>query len=152
MQVKSIPFVLTLLWLVLFVPFGANSINYEENPLTKAIQLFDKGKYVEAEELFKKLIDEHPDDFMINYFYGACRTNNGHYSDKDLKYLEIASKEVNPLDIDYYFGIQNHAKENWEVAIQHYETYKKMASAEEQQKLLLDQKIELCQNHINPFT
>lgn len=151
MNLKSIQSVLILLWFVLFVPFGAISNIPQQNQLTKAIQLFDKGNYVEAEVLFKTLIDERPDDFMINYFYGACRTNNGHYSDKTLSYLKKASLEVNPLDIDYYMGVQNHAKENWEKALEHYEIFRKTASEEEQKKVKLDEKTEQCRKHINPF-
>jgi hypothetical protein len=152
MQFKFSTSVLTLLWFVLFVPFGAISKNVQENPLTKAIQLFDRGKYAEAELLFKDLLEERPYDFMVNYFYGACRTNNGHYSDKSLSYLVKASREVNPLDIDYYIGVQNHAKENWDKAIEHYETFRKTASAEDIKKLKLDEKTEQCRNHINPFS
>ncbi|MDO8951712.1 MAG: tetratricopeptide repeat protein [Draconibacterium sp.] len=127
----------------------ANS--FQENPLTKAILLFDKGKYDEAEPLFKQLLDERPDDFMVNYFYGACRTENGHYTDMDLNYLEKASKEVTPLNIDYYFGIQYHAKNQWEKALAFYKLYQIVASANDQEKVNLGLKMEQCSNKINPF-
>ena len=59
---------LTILWIILFVPLWANSQNIQQNKLTKAILLFDKENYAEAEPIFKLFIDERPDDFMINYF------------------------------------------------------------------------------------
>ncbi len=123
----------------------------QENPLTKAIQLFDKRKFTEAETAFKKLIDERPEDFMINYFYGASRTENGFYSDADLGYLEKASKEVYPIDIDYYFGVQYHAKNLFNKALIHYKNFRKVASDEEQIRVELAVKMELCEQRKNPF-
>jgi hypothetical protein len=152
MHYKSLISLLTILVFLLFVPNLTHANKFQENPLTKAILLFDKGKYDEAEPLFKKLLDDQPGDFMVNYFYGACRTENGHYSDKDLSYLEKASKEVTPLNIDYYFGIQYHAKNQWEKALEFYKLYQNVASTNEQEKVNLRLKMEQCSNKINPFT
>ena len=151
MQLKSTILFLTILFHLLFVPLRSESKTYQENPLTKAIQLFDKEKYTEAEPLFKKLLDQRPDDFMVNYFYGACRTENGHYTEQDLNYLIKASKEVTPLNIDYYFGVQYHAKNRWDKALVYYKLYKEIASSNEQEKANLSQKMDQCANHINPF-
>ena len=142
-----------LLFLVnfLFLPIASQAQSGQENPLTRAIQLFDKRKYTEAETAFKKLIDEKPADFMINYFYGACRTENGHYSDADLDYLEKAANEVYPIDIDYYFGVQYHAKNLFSKALTHYQNYGKVATADEQNRVELATKIDLCEKRINPF-
>ncbi len=151
MHHKSATIFLTIIILVLFVPKWINATPFQENPLTKAILLFDKGNFKEAEPLFRKILDERPDDFMVNYFYGACRTENGHYSDEDLSYLLKASKEVTPLDIDYYFGIQYHAKNQWEKALSYYKLYKTTASVNDQEKVNLSLKMEQCSNKINPF-
>jgi tetratricopeptide (TPR) repeat protein len=152
MHHKSTIIFLTIIILVLFVPKWTNAGPFQENPLTKAILLFDKGNFKEAEPLFKKILDERPDDFMVNYFYGACRTENGHYSDQDLSYLLKASKEVTPLDIDYYFGIQYHAKNQWEKALGHYKLFQAVTSVNDQEKVNLSLKMEQCSNKINPFT
>ena len=149
-QVSKIIF-LTILINFLFEPFGSKAFSFQENPLTKAIQLFDKEKFEEAEPLFKNILDNRPDDFMVNYFYGACRTENGHYGDQDLNYLVKASKEVNPLNIDYYLGVQYHSKNQWEKALAYYKLYKSVASANEQEKVGLEQKMDQCANHSNPF-
>jgi hypothetical protein len=142
---------LTILIYFLFVPFGSNGFSFQENPLTKAIQLFDKEKYAEAEPLFKNILDNRPDDFMVNYFYGACRTENGHYGEDDLNYLVKASKEVSPLNIDYYLAVQYHSKNQWEKALAYYKLYKSVASANEQEKVGLELKMEQCANRSNPF-
>ena len=135
----------------MFVPFGSKGWSFQENPLAKAIQLFDKDKFAEAEPLFRKILDERPDDFMVNYFFGACRTENGHYGEEDLYYLIKASKEVNPLNIDYYFAIQYHAKNQFEKALAYYKLYKVVASVNEQEKVNLTLKMEQCSSQINPF-
>ena len=151
MNQKSLVIFLTILINFLFVPFGSSGWSFQENPLTKAIQLFDKEKYVEAETLFKEILDKRPDDFMVNYFYGACRTENGHFGEDDLNYLVKASKEVNPLNIDYYLAVQYHAKNQWEKALAYYKLYNSVASANEQEKVGLAVKMEQCANHVNPF-
>lgn len=152
MQIKSTILFLTIFLQILFVPTSGYSKTFQENPLTKAIQLFDREKFLEAEPLFKQILDQRPDDFMVNYFYGACRTENGHYAEQDLNYLIKASKEVTPLNIDYYFAVQYHAKNQWEKAAIYYKLYKEIASVNEQEKVKLSEKMEQCANHINPFT
>jgi hypothetical protein len=152
MDQKSKIIFLTILIQFLFVPFGSQGFSFQENPLTKAIQLFDKEKYAEAEPLFKSILDNRPDDFMVNYFYGACRTENGHYGVEDLNYLLKASKEVNPLNIDYYLAVQYHAKNQWEKALAYYKLYQSVASANEQEKVGLALKMEQCANKVNPFS
>ena len=132
---------LTTIIILLFVPFGSNAFLNLQNELTQAIQLFDKKQYEEAEKLFGKLINEQPDDFMINYFYGACRTENGHFSDHDLAYLIKASSEVSPLDIDYYFGIQYYAKSEFEKALSNYNTFNKTADETELNREYFAEKI-----------
>ena len=151
MQPKTILPFLTIIFQLLFVPCLSNAGILRQNPLSLAIQLFDKEKYQEAEQLFKELLISRPDDFMVNYFYGACRTENGHYSDQDLAYLLKASKEVNPLNIDYYFAVQYHAKNQWEKASAYYKLYKTVSSENEQEKVGLALKMEQCANHVNPF-
>ncbi len=151
MQLISKITVVTILLNLLFFQDRVLATTNQENPLTKAIQLFDKRKFTEAETAFKKLIDERPEDFMINYFYGACRTENGFYSDADLGYLEKASKEVYPIDIDYYFGVQYHAKNLFNKALIYYNNYRKVASDEEQIRVELAVKMELCEQRRNPF-
>ena len=151
MQFISKITVVTILLNLLFFQGRVLATTDQENPLTKAIQLFDKRKFTEAETAFKKLIDERPEDFMINYFYGASRTENGFYSDADLGYLEKASKEVYPIDIDYYFGVQYHAKNLFNKALIHYKNFRKVASDEEQIRVELAVKMELCEQRKNPF-
>jgi len=151
MQPKRNLTFLTILFQLLFFSFLSGMESYQENPLTKAIQLFDKEKYTEAEPIFKDLLNDRPDDFMVNYFYGACRTENGYYGEKELNYLLNASKEVNPLNIDYYIAIQYHALNEWDRAMGFYRLFQSVTSQNDQEKVGLAEKIEQCSNRINPF-
>lgn len=142
-----------LIYLILTLAFSApRNLWSQENILTKAIQLFDKGNYAEAEPIFGALLEKNPGDFMVNYFYAACRTENGHFSQTELNCLLKAGKEVSPLDIDYYLGMQYHARENWEMALKHYNRFAKAADRELAEKVKLQEKIQQCYDNVNPFT
>lgn len=147
---KTISF-LTLLSVLVFAPFFSFAQNNEGNELTKAIQLFDKGNFDEAEKIFKKVLDEKPKDFMVNYFYGACRTQNNHFTNADLDCLILANQEVSPIDIEYYFGIQYHARSNWERALKFYNKYKASATLSETESQAISEKIQQCYDKINPY-
>ena len=142
---------LIILIIFLFTPILAVSQTDATNELTKAIQLFDKSNFAEAELLFKKVLDEKPDDFMVNYFYGACRTENNHFTNSDLECLILANQEVSPININYYFGVQYHARSNWDRALKFYNKYKSTASLSENEKQKISEKIQQCYNKINPF-
>lgn len=135
----------------MFAPFFSISQVENSNALSRAIQLFDNGNFEEAEPLFKISLDEKPNDLMVNYFYGACRTENNYFTNSDLECLIKANQEVSPVSINYYFGIQYHARSNWERALKFYNKYNSsaMLSDEDKQKILL--KIQQCYDHINPY-
>ena len=102
MDLKKTNVLLTILFSLLFssvFTYGSN----QENPLMVAIQLFDEGKYPESEPILKKLLDEKPEHLMVNYYYGACRTENGHYGTNEIK--EITSHHRNcSSSADYCAG------------------------------------------------
>jgi len=132
-------------------PILSVSQTEDGNNLSKAIQLFDKENFVEAEPLFKKILDEKPTDFMVNYFYGACRTENNHFTNSDLECLILANQEVSPININYYFGVQYHARSNWERALKFYNKYKSTASLSESENQKISKKIQQCYDKINPY-
>lgn len=126
--------------------------NEQDNTLVKAIKLFDQQQYKEAEILLKDLLDKNPDHLMVNYFYGACRTENQQYGQKEITYLLKGSTGESPLKTDYYLGIQYQAQNRWEDAIRHYKTFQNQVSENEQADLNLPKKIKQCEEHINPYT
>ena len=137
---------------LLFFNFIAIFVVGQDNFAEKAFQLFDIGKYAEAEPLFKQLLDEKPDLLMLNYYYGACRTENGFFAEKDLNYLLKSSQGETPAKIDYYFGIQYQARNSWEQALKHYNKFRLKATYTEKTELKLAEKIQQCFNYENPFS
>lgn len=142
---------LTILFVFLFVPFSTISQEIEKSTMAQAIQLFDNKNYAEAELLFKKVFEEQPEDFMVNYFYGACRTENNHFTNSDLECLLKANREVSPENIDYYLGIQYHARSNWDKALKSYNKYNSSILLPEKDKQKLLEKIQQCFDKINPY-
>jgi len=151
MNLNKTDWFLTILMVFLFAPILTTSQVTEANTMSTAIQLFDKKNYAEAESLFKKVLNEKPEDFMVNYFYGACRTENNHFTNSDLDCLIKANKEVSPININYYFGVQYHARSNWERALKFYNKFNSIASLSDNEKLSLLNKIQQCYDKINPY-
>lgn len=150
MNLKKNHALLTILFFVLFAStqvFGSR----QDNELVKAIQLFDEKKYLESEQILKKLLEANPDHLMVNYFYGACRTENGHYGNNEIIYLLNGSSGEAPLETDYYLAIQYHAKNRWDEALKHYTRYKGNINEEEQKKVHLSEKIQQCYDKVNPY-
>ncbi|MCA1761365.1 MAG: hypothetical protein LC658_16465, partial [Bacteroidales bacterium] len=80
---------ITRLTCFIFLLFSMNGRIYggrQDVSAVKAMQLFDAGNYAEAEKFFRILLEEDPGNPMLNYYYGASRTENGHFADKDLNY------------------------------------------------------------------
>lgn len=145
--------VLALITIVFVFLFANNKVfaSKQENPLTHAIRLFDDGKFNEAEVILKNLLDDKPDHLMVNYYYGACRTENGHYGTNEIIYLINGSLGESPLLTDYYIGIQYHAQNRWNEALKHYRLFEEKTDKAAAQNVALAEKIKMCQNKINPF-
>ncbi len=150
MDLKKTNVLLTILFFFLFAAIDTYG-GKQENLLVKAIQLFDEGKFLESEQILKKLLDEKPDHLMVNYYYGACRTENGHYGTNEIIYLLNGSTGEAPLKTNYYLAVQYHAKNRWNEALKHYTHYKEDINEEEQKKVQLSEKIQQCYDKINPF-
>jgi len=150
MEPRKINILLTTAFILLFAAFPL-LVEAQKNPLVEAIQHFDEGKYSEAESLLSPLIIENPENLMINYYYGACRTENGHYGANEINYLLKGSTGESPLKTDYYLGIQYQAMQQWDKALISYEKYKKTADPVESESLGLSEKIQQCKDQFSPF-
>ncbi len=118
----------------------------------KAMKLFDAGNYQEAEKIFKILLDEEPQNPMLNYYWGASRTENGHFTKNELNSLLLAGKHAVIDRLQYYLGIQYHAQNNWEQAIKYYNQFRQSVPETEQNNLNLSEKIQQCYNQQNPYS
>ncbi len=141
-----------LILIVLLAGIFPTLVSYsQENPEVKAIQLFDSGNYKEAEKLLQVLLKQNGGNPILNYYYGASRTENGHYGEKEVKHLRLAGKNITPDRLHYYLAIQHHALEDWDQALKLYNQFRLSVPEMEQKKLDLDKKIQLCYNQVNPF-
>jgi len=142
-----------LLTTTVFLLFGSKNVFAEkqENPLVTAIKMYDQANFSQAEELLKNLIEETPDNLLINYYYGACRTENGKYGEQEISALLEGNSAALPLKSAYYLAVQYHAQNQWDEALQYYTNFRTNSSAAEQDELNLAEKIQQCENHINPF-
>ncbi|WP_319478875.1 SPOR domain-containing protein [uncultured Draconibacterium sp.] len=145
--------VLALLTIFSIFLFSSNNVfgGKQENPLSQAIRLYDEGKFGDAEVILKKMLDEKPDHLMVNYYYGACRTENGHYGTNEIIYLLNGSLGESPLKTDYYLAIQYHAKNRWDDALKYYTLFKNKTDETTAQEVGLAEKMQLCTEKINPF-
>ncbi|MBW6533579.1 MAG: hypothetical protein K0B11_01090 [Mariniphaga sp.] len=146
-NITRITFFVFLLFLVNGRIYGGQ----QDVSVVKAMQQFDAGNYAKAENFFRILIKEDPGNPMLNYYYGASRTENGHFGDEDLNYLQQAGKNVTPDRLHYYLGMQYHARNNWEQALKFYNQFRLSVPENEQQELKLAEKIQQCFNRENPF-
>jgi len=144
-------FQLTFFFILLF---AGNLVFAGKQDITavKAMQLFDKGEFEAAETAFGQLLEKNPDNTMLNYYYGASRTENGHYSQKDLNYLLKAGEDATPHQVNYYIAVQHHAQNNFDQALKFYNRFRHDVPEEEQQDVQLAQKIQQCFDRENPFT
>ncbi len=145
---KRISFLLIILFAgIIHIP----RINAQENPEVKAIQLFNSGNFNNAELIFKKLLGNNNDSPILNYYYGASRTENGHFGEEELNYLKKAGKNITPDRLHYYLAVQYHARGKWDQALKFYNQFRLSVPEMEQKELELSKKIQLCYNQINPF-
>lgn len=118
----------------------------------KGMKLFDAGNYQEAEQIFRLLLDNEPQNPMLNYYWGASRTENGHFTDKELNSLLLAGKHAVIDRLQYYLGIQYQAQNNWEQALKYYNQFRQSVPETEQINLNLSEKIQQCYNQQNPYS
>ncbi|MCK3684045.1 SPOR domain-containing protein [Maribellus sp. YY47] len=149
MELRKINILLTTSILLLFAVFPLFA-GAQKNPLVEAILRFDEGKYAEAESLLAPQIAENPDNLMINYYYGACRTENGHYGANEINYLLKGSMGESPLKTNYYLGVQYQAMLQWDKALSCFEKFAKTSDQNEQASLGLSEKIQQCKDHFSP--
>ena len=148
---KNTLFLATFLFFMLFAKLSNILAVGQDVSAIRAMQRFDSGNYAEAETIFRILLDENPGNPMLNYYYGATRTENGHFGNNELTCLLKAGTIVTPDRLHYYLGIQYHARNDWEQALKHYNHFKFSVPENEQKQLKLAQKIQQCYDHINPY-
>ncbi|MFW6309652.1 MAG: hypothetical protein ACOC1D_01005 [Prolixibacteraceae bacterium] len=143
---------LTLFLNLLFAGEKIISAGNQDVSESKAVELFERGDYEKAVPLFSVLLQQNPDNPMLNYYYGAAQTETGHFSEQTLNSLLKAREGEPPAKVNYYLGQQFQAQNNWTNALKFYNLYQLNASVEQRKELKIAEKIQQCFNEVNPYT
>lgn len=68
-----------------------------------ADKYFTDGKYLEATSLYMRLLSLKPDDYNLNYRYGACLLFNSNKKQDAAKYLSYSIKNPNATPENHYY-------------------------------------------------
>ncbi|RKD90790.1 SPOR domain-containing protein [Mangrovibacterium diazotrophicum] len=124
-------------------------VNAQSDPETKAKQLFESRKYEEALPVFEDLTRLYPSDPNLNYYYGACLIETGHFDASALNALKLAGSQQKS---DWYLAQYYHANDQWAEAMTAYQQFKGNASSKELNTVSsLDEMMALCAQQINPY-
>jgi hypothetical protein len=151
MRIKITTYYIILFIFLLSALSSTATAQNQEVTEVKAIQLFNSGNYMEAEKALAVLLMENPESPLLNYYYGASRTENGNFGENELDYLNFAGKRFTPDRLHYYLGIQHHARGNWKQALRFYNQFRTSVPEDEQKDLEIEKKIQQCFNQINPY-
>lgn len=128
-----------------------DSVFSQDTPIASAMRQFESGNYREAESMFKNLLESNPGFVMLNYYYGACRTENGNYNDEDLLCLQRVANQNEPPKIHFYIGVQLHARNDWGNAVVSYKKYLTLLGLSGKKDIMAEENIKKCNQKINPF-
>ncbi len=142
---------LPIIILLLFIAAFAMQSAAQDISAVNGMRRFDAGDYKEAEKIFVVLLQEDPANPMLNYYYGASRTENRNFSENDLRRLLQVEKSITPDRLHYYLGMQYHARGEWEEAVRYYNLFRLSVPEKEQQSFGLSEKIQQCYDHVNPY-
>ena len=124
----------------------------------EAEQLLANENYIEAIDLYKKLLVGNEDNANLNFKIGFCYLNDKFDKKKSLKYLEKSIKGVSedykyeddkeknaPIDVYYYLGEALQYNYNFEQAIFNYTKFKTyLAKQDEELIKKVDKRIDEC--------
>lgn len=131
--------------------FAGQWTNFQAEERTKAIGFFNAGKFSEALPIFVKLANAYPSDYLLKYYAGASMVESGTFTKEAEMYLLFAISSEVPVKAYYYLGRYYHAKEIWDNAVRFYNRFRNNATADEVEKLRVNDLINLAYDKYNPF-
>ncbi|MCL1821762.1 MAG: hypothetical protein FWG22_02950 [Prolixibacteraceae bacterium] len=126
-------------------------INYQTEERSKAVALFDQGKFSEALQIFTKLANAYPADYLLKYYAGASMVESGIFTKDAEMYLLLAISREVPMKSYYYLARYYHANESWDNAVRFYNRFRNNVGAEEAEKLRTEDLINLAYDKYNPY-
>ncbi|NBG66987.1 hypothetical protein [Acidiluteibacter ferrifornacis] len=145
---KNITVVIAIIFLMFSNgSFAQDSFKSEDELKSKAAELFDQKKFVEAAPLYAQLLSLYPKDPEYNYKYGATLLDADPDKSKALKYLAFATSKSNIDPLAYYYaGKAFHYNYQFTKALQNYNKFKTKASTADRKLYEIDQQIEMVKS------
>jgi hypothetical protein len=141
-----LPYILLLLFFFFHWSLQGQTFKTNEERLKYANQLFEEGKFVEAEKLFLESLSLDQLNPDLNFKYGVCLLYASEKKDESLRFLRYAvSKNADPRS-HFYLGKALHLNYRFKDAIEQYKLYKSKASVADHAKLQVDMHIKMCEN------
>ncbi len=128
---------------------GAVGFINQVDSLEYAVQLFHSDEFEKAAPYFEKLIARDPQNSMLNYYYGACLSEQGIFTDETNHYLLKAVSGNTPDKIFYYVGMYFQSRELWNSALKYYNRFKNYATEEEKGSVNVEERIRYCYDQAN---
>lgn len=114
-------------------------------------------EYKDALPLYQQIARVEPENYNVQYKIGVCYLNDIYLFQKSIGYLERASQNINlkyrqnnfkekkaPLEAHYYLGKAYHVSNMLDKAIESYNRFKSLATAEEFDINIVDEDIQAC--------
>ena len=129
------------------LPFTGKSQGNEET----AAKLFKSKQFEAALPYYSELHTLYPNDSVIDYYLGVCRTEANLYGlDTKSLLLKASGKKV-PVDVFFYLGKNYQSLNNFDSAHWYYSKFKEDASRKEIKSSGVDDLIVFCNKQENPF-
>ena len=147
-------FSLTTLILLLFIaanPIFTEVATAQNDPETKARELFDSGNYEQALPIFKDLVGLYPSDVKLNYYYAACLIENEQFGEETNTAIQLAIEDNSQPKIFYYQGQALHAHNNFQQAIEFYNRFLNQAKRKVSKETKVEALLKMCEEEVNPF-
>ncbi len=125
----------------------AQQFKSEEERLTHANNLFDDGKFIEAEPHMLHFLSLNQTSAEFNFKYGVCVLHNDEDKTKSLRYLRYASKQSGTdTRVFFYLGKAFHLNYLFSDAVTEYKKFQQKGDDKWKKRLHVDQHIVMCNN------
>jgi len=105
---------------------------------------FKFGNYIDALNVYTKLMEKDPKNALYPYRAGLCVLGIDDDKSKVIKYLEIAAERKSDPDVEFYLGVAYHYNYKFDEALDAFNKYKKEGKGTKQDEV--DIKIEMVKN------
>lgn len=131
---------------IIIVSFSGNNVLAQQKNYTskQALNIFEKGDYIEAEEAYAFLLKKYPREPNYNFYMGICQLNNKTDISGSIKKLNYARVKNVSRNVYYYLGKAHRANFQFDEAIRNFSTFLKYSSSKDKRIGEVKELIEIC--------